>query len=149
MAPRNDPVSFGKRFAVLNLDWMGLLLNAVEGAPEGKQLIENLSQWNEAVHAKSDRPLTVFTTLAFHPGQPELEANKPFARLIEPFGTFEDGTPGVEIDKRFHIDHRDVVLRKTRWSATTGNHLEQILKAQNIDTVIIVSFQDFNMTSSI
>lgn len=36
------------------------------------------------------------------------------------------------------MDEKDLVLQKTRWSASTGNALEQILKAQNITTLIIV-----------
>lgn len=131
-------MSFGKRYAILNLDWMTVLLAACEETPQGTKLIENLSKWHDRIHQMNERPLTVYTTLAFNRGQPELEANKPFARLIESFGTFEFGTPSAEIDKRFQLDEKDVVLRKTRWCATTGNNLEQILKAQGIDTVIIV-----------
>jgi nicotinamidase-related amidase len=138
------PVSFGKRYAILNLDWMTVLLTAAEGTPQGRTVVENLSKWHEAVHQKSDRPLTIYTTLAFNRGQPELEAKKPFARLIESFGTFEVGTPSAEIDQRFELDEQDIVLRKTRWSATTGNNLEQILRAQGIDTVVIVSIAQWS-----
>ena len=80
----------------------------------------------------------IFSTLAFGPGQPEVETNKPFARLIAPFGEFQIGSPEVQIDPRFLVDEQDLVLQKTRWAATTGSSLEQILKAQNIDTVVIV-----------
>jgi nicotinamidase-related amidase len=131
-------VSFGQNFAILNLDWMPLLINAVEETTEGKTLINNYIQWNDAVHHKVRRPLTIFTTLAFNRGQPELESNTPFAKLIAPFGSCEDGSPNVGIDSRFTLDEKDTVLRKTRWAATTGNNLEQILRAQHIDTVVIV-----------
>ncbi|KAJ5092546.1 cysteine hydrolase family protein [Penicillium alfredii] len=137
MGSTQEPVNFGQHYAILNLDWICLLINAIEETPEGKSMIASCSIWNDAVHSKSKRPLTIFTTLAFNRGQLELEANKPFARLIAPFGSFEDGSPGVKIDSRFMVDEKDVVLRKTRWSATTGNNLEQILKAQGIDTVVI------------
>ncbi|OBT67286.1 hypothetical protein VE03_02623 [Pseudogymnoascus sp. 23342-1-I1] len=137
MAPAKELVDFGQHYAVLNLDWMSLLINAIEETPEGKSMIASCSKWNDAVHSKSNRPLTVFTSLAFNRGQPELEVNKPFARLIAPFGSFEDGSPGVNIYPHFTVDEKDVVLRKTRWSATTGNNLKQILKAQRIDTVVI------------
>lgn len=131
--------TFGQRYAILNLDWMALLLGAVESTPEGQALIQNYTKWNDAVHKKSSRPLTIFTTLAFAHGQPEVKRGKPFAKLITPFGEFKTGTPETQIDKRFTLDEHDVVLEKTRWSATSGNALKQILKAQNIDTVIIVS----------
>lgn len=139
MASAQGPVDFEQHYAVLNLDWIGLLISAIESTPEGKSMISSCAKWNDAVHSKTNRPLTLFTTLTFNRGRPELEANKPFARLISSFCSFEDGTPGIEIDPRFTVDEKDVVLWKTRWSATTGNNLDQILKAQGIDTVIIVS----------
>ncbi|KAJ5223822.1 hypothetical protein N7468_008364 [Penicillium chermesinum] len=83
------------------------------------------------------RPLTIFSTLALSIGQPELEAHKPFSDLIAPLGTFEMGSPEVQIDSRFAVDKKDVIVCKTRWSATMGNSLEQILRANKIDTVII------------
>lgn len=138
MATPESAVDFGNNYAILNLDWMTILTNAVEDTPEGKAMIANCSKWNNAVHQKKHRPLTVFTTLVFNRGQPELERNKPFSRLIAPFGSFEKDTPAASIDSRFTIDSSDIVLRKTRWSATTGSNLEQILKAQGIDTVVIV-----------
>ncbi|KAH8427882.1 uncharacterized protein LDX57_005587 [Aspergillus melleus] len=131
--------SFGEHYAVLNLDWMSVLINAAQDTAEGQALISNCSVWNDAVHQKDPRPLTIFTTLAFNRAQPEVQANAPFAQLIAPFGNFEVGSPEVQIDPRFKLDEKDVVLHKTRWSATMGNSLEQILKAQGIDTVIIVS----------
>ena len=134
-----DPPNFGQHYAILNLDWMSILIGAVENTPEGQALIANYIRWDEAVHQKTPRPLTIFTSLSFSHGQPEIERNKPFANLIAPFGTFEAGSPEAQIDSRFKVDEKDVVLPKTRGAATTGNALEQILKAQGIETVIIVS----------
>lgn len=131
-------VSFGQNFAILNLDRMPLLINAVADITEGNTLINNYIRWNDAVHQKSRRPLTIFTSLTFSHGQLGLESNKPFAELIAPFGSCEEGSPNVGIDARFALDEKDIALRKTRWAATTGNNLEQILKAQHIDTVVIV-----------
>jgi nicotinamidase-related amidase len=133
-----DSLSFGEHYAILNIDWMSVLIHAVEETPEGKALVSSLTRWNIAIHRKTNRPLTIFTTLAFSRGQPEVEINKPFSRLIASFGSFEDGSPNTNIDPRFVVDNNDILLRKTRWSVTTGSNLEQILKAQGIDTVIIV-----------
>ncbi|PLB55346.1 Isochorismatase hydrolase [Aspergillus steynii IBT 23096] len=130
-------VNFGDRYAILNLDWMSVLINAVKDTAEGQALISNCSVWNDAVHRKHPRPLTIFSTLAFNRAQPEVQANTPFARQIAPYGNFEFHSPEVQIDSHFKVDEKDVVLHKTRWSATMGNSLEQILKAQSIDTVVI------------
>ncbi|CAL5870127.1 uncharacterized protein PFLUO_LOCUS4362 [Penicillium psychrofluorescens] len=130
-------LSFGQHYAILNLDWMSILIDAVKDTVEGQTLITNCSRWNDAIHQKTPRPLTIFTTLSFSPGQPEVESDTPFSKLIEPFGSFEQGSPEVQIYPEFTIDEKDIVLQKTRWSATSGNSLEQILRAQGIDTVVI------------
>lgn len=140
---KNVP-DFGQRYAILNLDWMRLMIGAVQDTPDGQALIANYAQWNNAVHQKDPRPLSIFTTLSFKRGQPEVESNKPFGKLIAPFGTLDADDPGIQIDDRFAVDEKDVMLSKTRWAATTGSTLEQILRAQNIDTVIIVRNADGN-----
>ncbi|PWY71303.1 cysteine hydrolase family protein [Aspergillus eucalypticola CBS 122712] len=130
-------INFGKNYAVLNLDWITVLIDAVKDTPEGQALIENLAKWNDAVHARASRPITIFSTLSFYPGQPEVQAGTPFANLIAPFGEFRHGSPETQIHKAFNVDSKDIVLAKTRWSATTGSVLEQILQAHGVKTVII------------
>ncbi|KAE8377130.1 cysteine hydrolase family protein [Aspergillus bertholletiae] len=133
----HDRLSFGERYAILNLDWMTVLINAAKDTPEGQEFISNCSRWNDAVHQKSPRPLTIFSTLSFERGQPEVQDDTPFSRVIAPFGSFENNSPEVKIAPQFYTDESDIILHKTRWSATMGSNLEQILKAQRIDTVII------------
>ena len=87
---------------------------------------------------KSSTLYHLHTRLTFSPGQPELEGNKPFATPIAPFHSYEEGSPNVGIDPRFALDENDIVPRNTRWVATTANNLEQILKAQHIDTLVII-----------
>lgn len=134
----NSSINFGENYAVLNLDWITVLIDAVKDTPEGHALIENLAKWNHAVHESASRPLTVFSTLSFHPGQPEVQPGTPFANLIAPFGEFRHGSPETQIYKAFSVDSQDIVLPKTRWSAMTGSVLEQILQAHGVKTVIIV-----------
>lgn len=138
MSTINSPLSFGSNYAILNLDWMTILINAVKDTPEGQAMIANCTKWNDAVHLKTPRPLTIFSTLSFSPNQHEVAPDSPFARLIAPFGDFKNGSSEVQICDVFKVDEKDLILRKTRWSATTGSALEQILKAQNIKTVVIV-----------
>ncbi len=85
------------------------------------------------MHRKSARPLTIFTSLYFsHPSQPEMahQGNGPFKKLVQAFGTFERGSPGVQVYPRFRVDEEDILLQKTRWYAGAGNTLEQILRSQ-------------------
>jgi nicotinamidase-related amidase len=134
----NPPFSFGSNYAILNLDWMTILINAVKDTSEGQIMIANCTKWNDAVHFKTPRPLTVFSTLSLSPNQYEVARNSPFSRLIAPFGEFRNGSAEVQICDIFKTDEKDLILQKTRWSATTGSALEQVLKAQNIKTVVIV-----------
>ncbi|KAE9568806.1 hypothetical protein CGMCC3_g15083 [Colletotrichum fructicola] len=130
--------SFGKRFAILNLDLMAIMFDSIKKTDEGELFISNCVRWNEAVHQHHPRPLTIFTTLCFsNYSQPELARPSPFANLIDKFGDFVKGSPEVQIDKSLKLDEKDIVLHKTRWYAGAGNGLEQILKAQNISTVVI------------
>jgi len=135
-------VDFGQRYAVLNLDWMSILIDIVEDTADGQTFISSCRRWNDAVHAKEPRPLTIFTSLSFSSGaQPELAVREdaPFTKLVRGFDTFERGSAQVQIDARFVVDEKDLLLQKTRWYAGAGNALEQILQAQEIKTVIIVS----------
>jgi nicotinamidase-related amidase len=132
---------FGKNYAVLNVDLMTILIDPVKDTTEGQTFISNCSRWNDAVHKKHQRPLTIFTSLFFSRGEPELTRGAPFTKLVKDFGSFASGSPGVQIASSFTVDERDIVLQKTRWYAGAGNSLEQILNAQNIDTVVIVCHQ--------
>ena len=136
--PANGVPTFGKRYAVLNLDFMSVLIDFVKDTAAGKDFISNCSRWIDAVHKKDPQPLTVFTTLYFSAGSPQLSKDAPFTKLLEGFGSFEAGVPTVELWPEFSVEKKDVVLQKTRWYAGAGSSLEQILRAQNIDTVIIV-----------
>ena len=134
---------FSQNYAVLNLDWMSILIEVIEDTDPGRDFIANCARWNEAVHRKPARPLTIFTTLYFtHHTQPELASSReaPFVKLLDTMRPhFVKDSPAVQIDSRFLVDEHDIVLQKTRWYAGAGNSLEQILQAQNINTVIIVS----------
>lgn len=44
MATPEPAVDFGSNYAILNLDWMTILINAVEDTPEGKAMISNCSK---------------------------------------------------------------------------------------------------------
>ncbi|EED19329.1 cysteine hydrolase family protein [Talaromyces stipitatus ATCC 10500] len=137
MPTTSRSLNFGSNYAILNLDWMAMLINSIKDVPEGQAMIANCTKWNDAVHLKIPRPLTIFSTLSFSPNQAEAAPDSPFARLIAPFGDFTQGTSPVQIYDTFTVDEKDVVVQKTRWAATTGSALEQILKAQNIRAVVI------------
>ncbi|KAJ0422943.1 Isochorismatase-like protein [Aspergillus carlsbadensis] len=139
MASPTNPVTCETPYAILNLDLMTILIDAVRHTTEGQTFITNCQTWIDAVHAKTPRPLTIFSTLAFTPGQPGITPDSPFARLIAPFGGFTRNSPAVQISEQLTVDQAGggIVVQKTRWSATEGNALEQMLRARGVRTVII------------
>ncbi|KAH8887219.1 Isochorismatase hydrolase [Thozetella sp. PMI_491] len=129
---------FGSQWAVLNLDLTSLLIDNIKEHPAGQALIANCVCWNDAIHQKLPRPLTIFTTLSFSDStRLQLTKGSPFAKLIEAYGTFEEGSAEVQIASSFKVDDKDIILHKTRWYAGAGNTLEEILRENNIDTVIL------------
>lgn len=134
------PLSFGKRYAVLNLDFMNILFDIAKATPEGNEFVSNCSRWVDAVHKRDPRPPTIFTTLYFtSPSQAELPSEAPFTKLLNGFATFDEHNPGVKVPSYLNVDDKDIVLQKIRWYGGAGNALENILKENNIDTVIMAS----------
>ena len=132
---------FGKRFAILSIDLMNTLINGIQEAPRAAEFIGSTQAWLDAVHELDPQPLSIFTSLAFvKPSYPELPQGTAFANLVRGSSNFTDGGAEVQIDSRFDVTARDILLHKTRWYAGAGNSLEQILSAQQIDTVILVSW---------
>ncbi|KAL7794827.1 Isochorismatase-like protein [Trichoderma afarasin] len=134
----SSPLSFGKRYAVLNLDFMNILFDIAKGTPEGTKFVANCTRWVDAVHKRDPRPPSIFTTLYFtSPSQAELPAEAPFTKLVNGFTTFDEHNPGVKVPEYMNVDEKDVVLQKIRWYGGAGNELEDILKKNDIDTVVI------------
>ncbi|KAL6905146.1 Isochorismatase-like protein [Trichoderma evansii] len=133
-----SPLTFGKKYAILNLDFMNILFDIAKTAPEGQQFASNCTRWVDAVHKQDNRPLNIFTTLYFtSPSQAELPDAAPFTKLVNGFATFDEHSSIVKVPSYFNIDEKDIVLQKIRWYGGAGNALEDILKNNNIDTVVI------------
>lgn len=132
-------LSFGRHYAVLNLDLINVLVGSVAGTPQGDTFINNTARWIDAVHAQKPPPLSIFTRVYFsNARQPELMPGSAFAQLASGLvGTIDD--PRSQIYPKFTVDAKagDVVLEKARYYAGTANQLELILRAQGIDTVIL------------
>lgn len=136
----NTSLSFGTHFAVLNLDLINGLVGSVAGTPAGNAFINSTSTWINAVHAHSSPVLSIFTRIYFSNAlRPEIGPSTPFAQTIASLpGNQTASDPATEIYPSFSVNSTtDVVLQKTRYYAGFGNQLENILRSQQIDTVII------------
>jgi nicotinamidase-related amidase len=131
-------VSFGKHFAVLNLDLINAIVTPISATKEGRDFIKNTAKWIDAVHEVDPAPLTMFTRIYFSSDlKPELKSNSGFAELVEGITTEDDNSTAIYPDFEVKQDIGDIVLRKTRYYAGDGNALEEILRAQKIKTVVI------------
>ena len=136
--PENKQFSFGRPYAVLNLDLISAIVSSVENTPAGKAWISNTAKWIDSVHAQNPAPLSIFTRIYFsNSHKPEIGPKSPFAQVGGALGTANDEL--TKLYPAFDVDREagDVVLPKTRYYAGAGNALEEILKAQQIDTVIL------------
>lgn len=139
--PSNTTLDFGSHYAVLNLDLINGIVGTLPSTPEGKQWIHNVARWIDTVHQQTPPPLSIFSRIYFsNARKPELgtaASPVPFAKVGGALGTASD--PLTQIYPAFHVDPAagDVVVVKTRYYAGFGNELEEILRAQKIDTVIL------------
>ena len=134
----NDSLSFGQHYAVLNLDLINGLVAPLASEPAGSAFIDNVATWIDAVHAQNPPPLSIFTRIYFNNARkPEIKPGSGFAGVSGPLTTAN--ATATQLYPAFHVDEAagDVILQKTRYYAGTGNPLEEILRAQSIDTVIL------------
>lgn len=134
----NTSLSFGNHYAVLNLDLINGLVAPLASTPAGSSFISSTTTWINAVHAQNPPPLSIFTRIYFsNARKPEVKPGSGFAGVSAALGTANE--TATQIYPAFGVDEAagDVVLQKTRYYAGTGNALEEILRAQSIDTVIL------------
>jgi hypothetical protein len=135
----NSSFSFGEHYAVLNLDLINALVSSVNGTTAGDAFISNVATWINAVHQQTPPPLSIFTRIYFsNTYRPEISPEDPYYQVINPLGNVTEDSFETQLNPLFSPLPQDVVLRKSRYYAGDGNSLEEILRSQKIDTVILV-----------
>ncbi|KAK4494799.1 hypothetical protein PRZ48_014155 [Zasmidium cellare] len=130
----NRNLTFGRHYAVLNLDLIGLV-DSIANSTAGSAFINSTASWIDFIHAQNPPPLSIFSRVAFSGSRkPELGPKSPFTKVAASVTLAES-----QIYPAFKVDEQagDVVLNKSRYYAGWGNPLETILRAQQIDTVIL------------
>jgi hypothetical protein len=135
--PSNTTISFGKNYAVLNLDLINGLVGSVASTPQGAAWINSTATWIDAVHAQNPPPLSIFTRItSVNALNPDVAGG-----FMQAFAGLAPGTANetaTMIYPAFTPSGHDVVLSKIRYYAGTANPLELILSSQKIDTVVLV-----------
>lgn len=99
-----------------------------------------LTAFEHRVHRQSPPPLSIFTRIYFsNELRPEIAPDIAFAKAVAALGNATESSPQGQLYPAFKpLDNYDVVMKKTRYYAGSGNAMEQILSTQKIDTVILV-----------
>lgn len=140
--PMNKTITFGGNYAVLNLDLINGLVAPIASDPAGKAFIDCTARWISAVHNHDPPPISIFTRIYFlNAMRPEVQPESGFANASAPFGTAQANE--TQLYPAFDVNEAqgDLVLQKTRYYAGTSNVLEEVLRAQSIDTVILSGIQ--------
>ena len=137
----NSTFSFGRHYAVLNLDLINGLVLGVVNTTAGDAWITSTARWIDAVHAQSPAPLSVFSRIYFsNARRPEIGPLTPFAAVAKALpGNANEVDYVTQVYDAFVVKPDDVVVQKSRYYAGFGNQLEEVLRSQLIDTVVLVS----------
>jgi nicotinamidase-related amidase len=122
------------RTAVLIMDYQNDIVGML---PEKEQtpLLEKASAILK--EARQAGLPVIYIVVQFRDGYPEINPrNKLFASLKES-GRLREGTPGAEIHPKVAAQPGDIVVTKRRVGAFSSTDLETILRAKNIDTLVL------------
>jgi nicotinamidase-related amidase len=87
--------------------------------------------------ARKSGVTVIYVVIGFRPGYPEVsERNASFA-AVKGTGRFVMTTPGADIPPEIAPQDGDIVVVKHRVSAFYGTDLDQILRAKDIDTLLL------------
>jgi nicotinamidase-related amidase len=78
-----------------------------------------------------------FVTLEFRDGHPEVDPQNRMVGGLAQAGAFKRGSEEATIYQALAPEAQDIVVRKVRVSAFSGSDLEIVLRAQDIDTLIL------------
>jgi nicotinamidase-related amidase len=122
------------RTAVLIMDYQNDIVGMLAEKEQTPLLEKAGAILKEARHAGM---LVIHVVVRFRDGFPEISPqNKLFAGLKES-GRLREGTPGAEIHPKVAAQPGDIVVTKRRVGAFTSTDLETILRAKNIDTLVL------------
>jgi nicotinamidase-related amidase len=122
------------RTAVLIMDYQNDIVGMLPEKERGPLLERAASVLGEA--RRAGMPV-IYVVVRFRDGYPEINPrNKLFSGLKES-GRFREGTPGAEVNAKVAPQPGDIVVVKRRVGAFSTTDLETILRAKNIDTLVL------------
>ncbi len=79
----------------------------------------------------------LYVVVRFRDGYPEVNLHNQLFRALKESGRLKEGTPGAEIDPKVAPLPGEVVVTKRRVGAFSTTDLETVLRAKNINTIVL------------
>ncbi|MCS3532949.1 cysteine hydrolase family protein [Chryseobacterium sp. JUb7] len=114
---------------------MDMQLSILSMIPDSAELINNVAKAIKT--ARKKQIPVIFVVLGFRNGVPEISENN------KTFSAFKEHLKGIDladwptIHPDLHPEKEDIIVTKRRVSAFTGSDLEVVLRAQNIQHLIL------------
>lgn len=124
-----------KKSALLLMDFQRFVLDNFLSAPVAGGVVAAASQLLTAV--RSAKMCVVHVAVGFRPGYPEVSPRNGIFSWLKGSGLVAPGGEGVEIEATLAPLDDEPVVSKHRIGAFHGTDLEQILRAQEIETLIL------------
>ena len=130
LSPLNPATS-----ALLLMDFQNDILANNLPPEQAASVMENATTLLQLARSKA-MPV-IHVVVCFRPGHPEIsEANRVF-RQIKHNGLFVQGAPGTAIHPQLQPLASEAVVRKHRVGAFSGTDLQTLLRANQVDTLLI------------
>jgi nicotinamidase-related amidase len=123
------------RTALLLLDFQNDIVTRNLPGPERAPLLERTA---DALGAARDRGLlVVHVVVRFRPGYPEISPRDVWRRAMRGTGRLMEGSPGAAVVAGLTPLPEEIVVVKRRTGAFATTDLEAILRARDIDTIVL------------
>jgi nicotinamidase-related amidase len=80
----------------------------------------------------------IYIVVRFRDGYPEIDPRNKLFAALKSSGRLREGTPGAEVHARVAPQKGDVIVTKRRVGAFSTTDLETILRARNINTLVLL-----------
>jgi nicotinamidase-related amidase len=128
-----EPVTITpSRTALLLLDFQQMVLGQIPGPGP---LVDRVVALRDAARRAS--LLTIYVHVAFRPGYPEVSARNPMFRGVKEYGLMLRDSADSDFDPRLTPDKDEITITKTRVGAFRATALDQILRANGAEVLLI------------
>jgi nicotinamidase-related amidase len=129
----NDPTLDPRRTALLVMDFQRTIVERIASDPA--VLLDRTARLLAAARTAGLR--VIFVGVGFRDGYPEVSARNQSFATIRTTGAFLSSAAGSEIHPAVAPAEGEVVVTKHRVSAFAGTDLDMILRANDVDTLVL------------